>query len=60
MLACPTSGLEFDSRTLQLLDVDNDGSIRAPEIIDATKGVDWLIGELRRMTRHELKKQGIG
>lgn len=31
-----------------------------PEIIDATKGVDWLIGELRRMTRHELKKQGIG
>ena len=39
VLACPTSGLEFDTRTLQLLDVDDDGSIRAPEIIDATRWV---------------------
>ena len=36
-LACPTSGLEFDSATLALLDSDKDGRIRAPEIIAACK-----------------------
>jgi len=34
-LACPTRGLEFDSRTLELLDTDKDGRIRAPEVIAA-------------------------
>jgi hypothetical protein len=36
-LACPTTGLEFDSATLALIDTDKDGRIRAPEIIAATK-----------------------
>src|SRR5205809_7306180 len=36
-LACPTTGLEFDSRTLALVDTDKDGRIRAPEIIAAAK-----------------------
>jgi len=36
-LACPTTGLEFDSRTLALIDTDKDGRIRAPEIITAAK-----------------------
>src|SRR5882724_7230258 len=36
-LACPTTGLEFDSRTLALIDTDKDSRIRAPEIIAATK-----------------------
>ncbi len=36
-LACPTTGLEFDSRTLALIDTDKDARIRAPEIIAATK-----------------------
>ena len=27
VLACPTSGLEFDARTLQLIDSDGDGRI---------------------------------
>ncbi|MFT3760021.1 hypothetical protein [Thauera sp.] len=44
VLACPTSGLEFDSRTLQLLDSDGDGSIRAPEVIAAA---DWLCAVLK-------------
>src|SRR5581483_7074055 len=35
-LACPTTGLEFDAKTLALLDSDKDGRIRAPEIIAAT------------------------
>ncbi len=31
-----------------------------PALIDASKGVDWILGELRRMTRHELKKHDLG
>src|SRR6266481_9086767 len=36
-LACPTTGLEFDARTLALIDTDKDGRIRAPELIAAAK-----------------------
>lgn len=36
-LACSTSGLEFDRQTLDLIDTDKDGRIRAPEIIAAAK-----------------------
>src|SRR6516162_9630175 len=36
-LACPAGGLEFDSRTLALIDSDKDGRIRAPELIAAVK-----------------------
>ena len=44
VLACPTSGLEFDARTLQLLDTDGDGCIRPPEIIAAAR---WVCDMLR-------------
>ena len=43
-LACPTRGLEFDSRTLDLIDTDKDGRVRAPEIIAAAK---WAAGLLK-------------
>jgi hypothetical protein len=42
-LACPTRGLEFDSRTLDLVDTDKDGRIRAPEIIAAAKWATSLL-----------------
>lgn len=32
-LSCPVAGIEFDHRTLALIDSDNDGHIRAPELI---------------------------
>ncbi len=32
-LACPTRGVEMDPRTLDLIDTDNDGRIRPPELI---------------------------
>ncbi len=38
-LSCPVRGLEFDERTLALLDTDVDGRVRAPEII---KAATWL------------------
>ena len=36
-LACPVHGLHFDQRTLELIDSDGDGRIRAPELIAAVK-----------------------
>jgi hypothetical protein len=38
-LASPTKGIEFDERTLELIDLDKDGRIRAPEVIEASR---WL------------------
>ncbi len=38
-LASPTSGLQFDAKTLALIDTDNDGRIRAPELLAAIKWV---------------------
>ena len=43
-LSCPVQGLEFDSRTLALLDSDNDGHIRAPELIAA---IEWAMARLK-------------
>jgi hypothetical protein len=43
-LSCPTRGLEFDTRTLDLIDSDKDGHIRVPEIIAAAK---WAGSVLR-------------
>jgi len=36
-LNCPTTGLEFDNRTLALLDTDKDGQIRVPELLAAVR-----------------------
>jgi hypothetical protein len=38
-LACPTRGLEFDNKTLDLLDTDKDQRIRVPEVLTA---IAWL------------------
>src|SRR5215471_11209424 len=43
-LACPITGLEFDVKTLALIDTDKDSRIRAPELIAAAK---WLISLLK-------------
>lgn len=43
-LSCPTKGLEFDSRTLDLIDSDKDGRIRAPDMIAAVK---WAAANLK-------------
>jgi len=36
-LACPTTGLEFCTKTAALIDTDKDGRIRAPELLAAVK-----------------------
>ena len=42
-LACPTTGLEFDKRTLTLIDTDKDGRVRAPELVAAVKWAGGLL-----------------
>ncbi len=42
-LACPTTGLVFDARTLTILDDDKDGRIRASDIVDACEWVGGLL-----------------
>ena len=37
-LGCPTRGLEFDSRTLDLIDGDSDGHVRANEVLGPSSG----------------------
>lgn len=43
-LACPVNGLEFDERTLALIDTDSDHRVRAPEVIAA---VQWCEDHLK-------------
>ena len=43
-LSCPTRGLELDPRTLDLLDGDGDGRVRAPDVLAA---VSWCGRRLR-------------
>ncbi len=43
-LSCPTRGIDFDPATLDLIDSDNDGRIRAPELLAA---VDWVTDHLK-------------
>src|SRR2546425_11722249 len=43
-LACPARGLEFDTKTLDLIDTDKDGRIRAPELMAAVR---WACAMLK-------------
>jgi len=43
-LGCPASGLEFDEKTLALIDTDKDGRVRAPEVLAA---VQWVCAMLK-------------
>jgi hypothetical protein len=45
-LSCPTRGLEFDGRTLDLIDTDHDGHIRPGEVLAV---VHWARDAFRRL-----------
>ena len=44
VLSCPTTNLEFDEKTLKLIDTDGDGKIRVDEVI---KTAQWLTRVLK-------------
>ena len=54
-LSCPTTGIEFDTRTLALMDTDADGHIRANELMAA---IEWACERLADV--NVLAKAGIG
>jgi hypothetical protein len=43
-LSCPARGIEFDTRTLDLIDADTDGHVRAKEVLAA---IAWVGGLLK-------------
>lgn len=56
-LSCPVAGIEFDRRTLEFVDSDADGHIRAPEVIAASawagrvlKDPDYLVRRQDRLS----------
>jgi hypothetical protein len=55
-LSCPTAGIEFDARTLKLIDTDADGHIRAPELLAA---IDWAAARLSDTSVFEQKLAGV-
>jgi hypothetical protein len=44
-LSCPVPGIEFDRRTLEFVDTDADGHIRAPEILAAVKWASTVLSD---------------
>jgi len=42
-LSCPVKGLEFDEKTLALLDSDKDGRVRVPELLAALKWIGKVL-----------------
>lgn len=43
-LSCPVGGLEFDRKTLEMLDADKDGKIRVTEVVEAA---GWLTSVIK-------------
>ncbi|MCR5519996.1 MAG: hypothetical protein K6F21_06655 [Bacteroidales bacterium] len=44
VLSCPTTGLEFDEKTLKLLDTDGDGRIHVDEVIATSQ---WITSAIK-------------
>jgi hypothetical protein len=42
-LSCPVKGLEFDEKTLAILDSDRDGRVRVPEILAAVRWIGRVL-----------------
>ncbi|MBR1798528.1 MAG: hypothetical protein IJ761_01320 [Bacteroidales bacterium] len=62
VLSCPVSGLEFNERTLALMDSDGDGKIRVDEVISASqwlrnilKDLEVLFDATDRVDLHQLR-----
>lgn len=66
-LSCPVKGVEFDARTLELVDADGDGHIRAPELLAAIAWAeerlsdpDALAEGLRGVPLGAIREDGAG
>ena len=50
VLSCPVQGLEFDAKTLALLDADHDGRIRVNEVIAASQWLNRVLCDMNLLT----------
>jgi len=55
-LSCPVKGIEFDARTLSFIDSDQDGQVRAPELIAAVR---WAGSRLTTVEVLEQQLAGV-
>ena len=58
-IACPTTGVRFDLRTLELMDADHDGRVRSPEVqaaLEYLKGKGVTLDDLDHPTEEDEKK----
>ena len=55
-LSCPVKGIEFDSRSLQFIDSDNDGHVRAPALLAA---IGWANSRLTSAEVLVQKRDGV-
>ena len=49
-LSCPVAGLEFDDRTLALIDTDKDGRVRAPELLRAISWTRSVLSDIEELS----------
>jgi hypothetical protein len=52
-LSCPVPGIEFDRKTLEFVDADGDGHIRAPEILDAVRWATRVLKDPDLLVRRQ-------
>lgn len=50
-LSCPVHGIEFDARTLELIDTDADGQVRANEVLGAITWAGALLKDADLLTK---------
>jgi hypothetical protein len=50
-LSCPVHGLEFDSRTAELIDTGKEGRIRVPEVVAAVQWVGSILKDPEDLVR---------
>jgi hypothetical protein len=55
-LSCPVKGIEFDARSLEFIDSDNDGHVRAPELCAA---IGWAASRLTNPEVLVQQKTGV-
>jgi hypothetical protein len=50
-LACPVKGIEFDERTLELIDTDKDGRVHAGELIAAAEWAGKMLDDVEVLAK---------
>lgn len=53
VLSCPVNGLEFDEKTLAMLDADKDGRIRVNEVVAASRWLTKVLADMDYLLEQE-------